>query len=129
MRLVVDPSPSLPCFAKDLGVVIEIREDRPPELHVADGLPRPDRHFLLGLVQTVAIAVDEKDAETLSLMDACTVRLERAGEFKELRPGLIVLRTTEGGIGVLAAGGVREARRLARHAVRWFTGTIRLDVP
>jgi hypothetical protein len=129
MRLVVDPSPLLDCFAEDLALVIDIRVDQPPELYLSEELSKPDRHFLLGLVQTVAIAIEEKDQETVAFMDACTVRLEMAGQVKELHPELIVLRSTEGRIGVLAVGDVHEARRLARHAVRWFTGAIRLDVP
>lgn len=108
---------------------MSVEGDGPPEVFVRDGLPRPDRHLLLGLVQAVSMAVEERDPESVVFIESCSIRMERAGLLKELGSSLVIVRAEDGGIGVLAVGDPADARRRARRAVRWFTGTIRLDVP
>jgi hypothetical protein len=129
MKLLIDPLPSLPLFSLDSELVIRIEEDRPPEVYLEEGLPRPDRHFLLGIAQSVLVAVEEMDSESVELMSKCTIKLDRATEVKEFGPGLIIVRIGDGTFGALIVGDSHLARRLARHGVRWFTGTIRLDIP
>jgi hypothetical protein len=129
MKLLVTPPPTLSLFSMDLQLLILIEEDRAPELILDNQMPRPDRHLLLGLVQGMAMAVEERDPESVAFIKGGSVRLLRDGNSKELRPGLLLARSTEGAIGVLATVDYGEARRLARKAVRWFTGTIRLDLP
>jgi hypothetical protein len=129
MRLFLDPSPSLEVFSQDLQTIISVEGENPPEVFVRDGLPRPDRHLLLGLVQAVSIAVEERDPESVVFMESCSIRIERAGLLKDLAPSLLIVRAEDGSVGALAIEDPAEARRRARKVVRWFTGTIRLDVP
>jgi hypothetical protein len=127
--LLIDPLPSLPFFSLEPELVIQIQEDRPPEVYVEEGLPRPDRHLLLGIVQSVLVAVEEMDPESVELMGTCKIKLDRAGAVKELGVGLLIVRVLDGRFGALIVGNSRLAVRLARQGVRWFTGTIRLDIP
>jgi hypothetical protein len=129
MKLFLDPSDSLPLFSMDLQLVIRIEEGRSPELFLEHGISNPDRHLLLGLVQRIAMAVEERDRESVAFANGCTIRLKRAGEAKTFGPGLVIARSDDGTIGAVASVDPSMARRLARLAVRWFTGTIRLDVP
>jgi hypothetical protein len=129
MKLIIDPSPSLPVFHRNLDLVIRIGADRPPEMHVGEGLPKPDRHLLLGMAQSVAMAVTEKDRDLVVFMDAASIVLETGLSSKKLDPGLIVIRDEDGRLGILAGEDPRGARLLAREALRSFTGGIRLDIP
>lgn len=129
MKLIANPPPALSFFRMDLQLVILIQEDRPPEVFLNDDMPRPDRHLLLGLVQSLALAVEEKDVEAVAFIGEAAVGLQRGKTLKELPPGLVLARSTSGAFGAVATVDHGEARRLARKAVRWFTGTIRLDVP
>jgi len=113
----------------DPELVIRIEEDRPAEVYVGEGLPRPDRHLLLGIAQTVLVAIEEMDPECVAVMEACAIKLARAGEIKEFNPGLVIVKVRDGKFGALVVGDSRMALRLARQCMRWFTGTIRLDVP
>jgi hypothetical protein len=129
MKLIFDPIPSLSLLSLEPEVVIGFEDNRPAEVYVREGLPRPDRHLLLGIVQSILVAVEEMDPESVELMTTCTIKLDRGNEVKELRPGLIIVRVKDGRFGALIVGDRRSALRLARQAVRWFTGTIRLDIP
>ncbi|MGB6065048.1 MAG: hypothetical protein WBG50_09580 [Desulfomonilaceae bacterium] len=129
MQVLFDPLPSLPLFSLDSELVIRMGEDRPPEIYVEEGLPRPDRHLLLGIAQSVLLALEELDPECVVLMNKCTIKIQRANEEKEFASGLIVVRVKDGRFGAVVVGDSRLAVRLARQCVRWFTGTIRLDVP
>ena len=130
MRLTIEPKPSLPQFSSDLDlVIVTTDDDRIPEIFVTEGSPVPDRHMLLGLVQIVSVAVQEQDPESVVRMDICSMRLQRAGEEKDISPGLAIVRTEEGQFAVLGVGDLSTMKRLTRNALRWFTGTIRLDVP
>jgi hypothetical protein len=129
MRLLIDPLPSLPLFSLDPELVIRFAEDLPPEVHVEEGQSRPDRHLLLGIAQSVLVAVEEMDLESVELMGTCAIKLDRANQIKVLEAGLVIVRVKNGRIGALVVGDSRLALRLARQAVRWFTGTIRLDIP
>jgi len=131
MKISVEPMLSLAVFSEDLQCIICIGDDdgAVPEVYVDEGVPRPDRHLLLGLVQSILMAVEEADAEAVAFRQSCTVRLERPDETKDLNPGLIVVRSVSGKFGAVTTADPKDARRLARRAVRWFTGTIRLDIP
>jgi hypothetical protein len=129
MRLIVDPIPPSPLVEKDLGLVICLEDGQAPEIFVKEGLPKPDRHLLLGLMQTVAVAVSEKDPELVVFIDARSIVLRTESGSRPVRPGLVIARSEDGAVGVLVTPDTQQARVLARQALRWFTGTIRLDVP
>ena len=129
MRLFIDPPARLTVFDKELHLVISASEKGPPEIFVKKGLAQPDRHFLLGVVQAAAMAVEERDREFTAFMEAASLTLENAGSVKELSNGLIIAWSEDGSIGGLAVPDPGSARRLARELVRWFTGSIRLDIP
>jgi hypothetical protein len=131
MKLSVQPMPSLSAFSEDLQFVIHVGDSDAaiPELYLEEGLPQPDRHLLVGVAQTVLVAVEESDPETVAFLDACAVSLETPRETKPLDRGLIVVRSTTGQFGALVTAAPSAAKRLARKAVRWFTGGIRLDIP
>lgn len=129
MRLLVDPSPELSVFQQDLDLVICVDEGLQPEIHVRAGLPKPDRHLLLGLMQTVAVVVGESDGELVCFMEVRSIALDTGEGARPVKPGLVIARTPEGTFGVLAVADKRHAKILARDALRWFTGTIRLDIP
>lgn len=129
MRLFTEPAAQSPLLDEKLELVICLREDSPPEVFLEDGMPRPDRHMLLGMIQTIVVALEEMDSESVAFVDSCSTRLERNGEVAILDSDLIIVRSVCGTFGALAIGDRRSGRRLARRAERWFTGTIRLDVP
>ncbi len=129
MKLFIDPPPPVTVFDKELDLVISASEQGPPEVFVKEGSAQPDRHFLLGVVQAVAMAVEEADHEFTAFMEADSLTLENGGSVKALSNGLIIVRSEDGTLGGLAVPDPRLARRLAREVVRWFTGSIRLDIP
>ncbi|MBI5571939.1 MAG: hypothetical protein HY914_18495 [Desulfomonile tiedjei] len=130
MRLLVDPSPQLPVFSEGLELVICVDVDAIPEIYLKLGVPKPDRHLVLGIMQSASMAVSESDPELMTFLEPVTVVLSRSdGSSKKLGAGLIVVRSEDGHLGVLSAVDPPQARRLAREALRWFTGTIRLDIP
>jgi hypothetical protein len=129
MRLVVEPEPDLDILSEDMELVMETREDGIPQVFLAEGRAVPDRHLVLGLIQSVVVAVEDRDGESVLTADPLKVVLENEQGQRELAPELVVFRTISGRFGALARGDWREARRRARLALRYFTGTIRLDVP
>jgi hypothetical protein len=129
MRLLINPSHELELFDSDLELVICVREETPPEVFLEDGKPRPDRHMLLGIMQTIVIAVEELDRTFVEFAGDCALELIKDGEIRGIDAGLVIVRSVDGGFGAIAIGDPRNARRLARRAERWFTGTIRLDIP
>jgi hypothetical protein len=129
MKLFTEPPVSLPQLAEELQLVIRIEEDQTPQIYVQEDSPMPDRHLLLGIVQSVNVAVEEKDHDMVRFTGPCTVRLETTGDTKIFESGIIIARDCRGAIAALVIGDAAEGRRLARRGLRWFTGTIRLDVP
>jgi len=129
MKILVEPAPSLPLFADDLELVIAVEEESVPALYTDNGLPRPDRHLLLGLMQAVSIAVEERDPESVVFKNGWSATLQTGSKAAEIRPGLVIVRSKAGRFAVLAPEDYASSRRLARQAVRWFTRAIRLDVP
>ncbi len=129
MRLLIDPPPPLKLFRQELDLVISASGLGTPQIFIKEGSAQPDRHFLLGIVQAVAMAVEEADSEFTAFMEADSLFLENAGPVKELPNGLIIVRGSDGALGGLAVRDRSVVRRLAREAVRWFTGAIRLDIP
>jgi hypothetical protein len=129
MRLRIDPQPKSSLFSSDLELVIEQRASGIPRIHIAQSVPRPDRHLLLGIVQSTAFAVQERDAESVFVDESMTVVLETDEGAKTLDPGLVIARSKDGRFGALVRGDWKRAREHARNALRYFTGTIRLDVP
>ena len=94
-------------FSLDPELVIRIEEDRPPEIYLEEGLPRPDRHFLLGIAQSVLVAVEEMDPESVELMSTCTIKLYRANEINVFGSGLLIVRVSDGRFGALIVGDSR----------------------
>jgi len=129
MRLLIVPPAPIALLAGELGLVIEVPEAGIPTLYVPRGVPQPDRHLVVGLIQSVAVAVSEDDKDSVAIVDRCSVHLELNGQIKELDPSFIVARDDRAAFGVLIAGTREEARRRTRQAVRYFMGTIRMDVP
>jgi len=84
---------------------------------------------LVGIAQSVQVAVEERDPDMVRFTPCCTVGVEGSGDTKKFDSGMILARDSEGSIGVLVIGDPSAGRRLARQGLRWFTGTIRLDVP
>ncbi len=129
MRLAITPIPSIPQMSDELEIVILVNQDGVPEVFAAEDLPKPDRHLLLALAQTVAMAVEEQDPESVVFLDSCSIRLDRSGDWKDVAAGLVLVKSRQGRFGGLVVGDSICGKRLTRKAVRWFTGTIRLDVP
>lgn len=129
MRITADPPLSLAVFSRDLELAILIRAGAIPEMFVPDGKPAPDRHFALGLVQSVTVAIEERDSDTVVSKEYRSIWLHRNGETKELPRGLVICKSRDGQFGVVAPFDWKDARKLAREASRWLTGTVRLDVP
>lgn len=129
MRITTDPATLLPVFLEDLYLVILARDGMLPEVSVAEGTPAPDRHLVLGLVQSAVLAIEERDPETVVCKEYRSILLHRSGETKELAHGLVIGTSRDRSFGVLASCDWKEARRVARQTLRWFTGTVRLDIP
>ena len=68
MKLHIDPSLALDLFGQDLDLVICITESALPVVYTTENSANPDRHFLLGIVQTALIAMEELDPETVAFM-------------------------------------------------------------
>jgi len=129
MILHIDPPPPLEVFGQRLELVICIKEAAPPVVHTIENSAKPDRHFLLGIVQTALIAIEESDPESAVFMDTNSLTLERSNELIQLDCELIIARGASGAFAVLTGTDKASARRLAREAARRLTGTIRLDIP
>lgn len=129
MRITTDPPPSLPVFSRDLELVIVIREDSVPEVFVEPGAPAPDRHLILGLVQSAVVGVEERDPDTVVSKEYRTIRLSQSDRTVDVYAALVVGKALDGRFGVLVSCDWKQARHVGRRALRWFTGTVRLDVP
>jgi hypothetical protein len=129
MNLRVEPPVLLASFDSDLELVVCIGAERPPEILTDRGQPKPDRHLLLGIVQSLVMAVEERDEDLVAFHGWRTISLNVDGQSRELACDMLIFRTMNGRIGAVAPEDVAVARSLARKALRWFTGTIRLDVP
>ena len=129
MRLLLKPIPELEVFKHELELVIQFVDGALPDVYWPEGMPRPDKHLLLGVIQTASMAVSEQDKEAFVLTPACQVILMRDNAEKLLSSDLVIVRSEEGKLGVLAIGDMPTARRRIREVVRYFTGTVRLDIP
>ncbi len=129
MRLLIHPRPSLPLLLEDLELAITVTEAGIPECYVSGGHPRPDRHLLVGIAQTMVVSMTEEDDESIVIDPGCQVALQRGDETRRLDPGLIIVRTLDGRLGAISVSDAPTATKLIRQALRYFTGTVRLDVP
>jgi hypothetical protein len=129
MRLLVDPKCELEVFNNDLTIVISAREGASPEMHFSAGSAKPDRHLLLGMAQAVMFAVEESDPDMVRFVEFAKVTLDDGNVSKELTSNLLIARDDSGKYGALVIGAGQGGKRLAREVTRWFTGTIRLDIP
>ncbi len=130
MKLRIYPQPDNEAFQKLLQLLITVEPDGRPEVYVGEGILKPDRHLVLGIAQSMAVQIEEKDPETVVFIDSAIVDLEWRQSIQRLTAGLIIARTVEeGAIAALVLGDPSSGRRLARQAIRALTGTIRLDVP
>jgi hypothetical protein len=129
MKLLSDLTSVSPVLRESLQLVIEIKFDSIPGIYVAQGMPRPDRHMLLGLVQTMAIAIEEQDTESVVFLRDRSILFDIDGEVREIIAPLVVMRGETGVMAALIMCEHEDARRIARKAVRYFTSKIRLDIP
>ena len=129
MKLHIDPPLALDLLGQDLDLVICVTETTLPVVYTAENSANPDRHFLLGVVQTALIAVEELDPETVAFINSSALTLEKSDELIPLNCQLIIIRSNTGGFAVLTRTDQSLARRLIREAARRFTGLIRLDIP
>ena len=129
MKLVIEPAPKLPVFTQDLLLVISMEESAIPELFFHQDTPAPDRHLLLGMAQWVSVAVQENDAQLFERLEEAVIGLDLPEGQKRLQGRLIVAKAEDGSFGVLGVGESADVKRLAREALRYFTGAIRLDIP
>ena len=129
MILRIGPPPPLEVFGQQLELIICVKEGAIPRVYTIETSARPDRHFLLGVVQTALIAIEESDPESVVFMDTQTLTLERSNELIPLDCELMIARSVAGALAVLTGTDKALARHLAREAARRLTGTIRLDIP
>lgn len=129
MKLILHPPSSLAPFSEELDLVIEVKSSGVPVTYARGDTPHPDRHLLLGIIQRVAVAIEEKDAEMVEFREDLQAHLTTARETRSLEPGVIIVKTEQANLAVIAKGGMEIARGLVRRAVRYFTSAIRLDVP
>ena len=129
MKLVIDPEPKLELFSQDLELVIHIVDGAIPEVYKPKNAPSPDRHLMVGLAQMAEMAVSERDPETFTLLETGVIKLINLDIETDLIPTFFIARSETGKLGILAFGDRSDARKRAREAVRYFTGTIRLDIP
>ncbi len=129
MKLHVDPTPALDSFGQDFDLVICVTETTLPVVYTAENSANPDRHFLLGLVQTALIAIEELDPDTVAFISTSPLTLEKNDELIHLDCQLLIVRSKTGSFAVLMRTDQALARSLIREAARRFTGLIRLDIP
>lgn len=129
MKLCIEPHVPLTASGEDLQLVVCVDAEGLPEIFTDPGQPKPDRHLLLGIVQSVTVAVEEKDKDLVAFCGCKAINLDIDGQSKDLACSLLIFRSVDGRIGAVAPEDAPLARSLARKALRWFTGTIRLDVP
>lgn len=130
MKVLISPETNNELLGKPLQLVITVEPDGHLEVYISESSLKPDRHLLLGIAQSMAVQIEEKDPETVVFIDVAEVDLELHGSVQRLTASLIIVRSLEEGtLTALVRGDSSTGRRLARQAVRALTGTIRLDVP
>ncbi len=96
---------------------------------LAEGSAKPDRHLMVGLAQSVVFAVEEADPDTVDFVPSLNPTLQLDNTTQGLVADMLILRSVKGPHAVLSALEKGPARKLAREALRWFTGGVRLDIP
>jgi len=129
MKLCIEPEPAHEWSLSDLEFVICLNNEDSPRVFVEPGQPKPDRHLLLGIVQNLVMAVEERDPDLVEFCRPRSIRLEAGDESLDLACDFIIFRGAAGWVGALAPEDASVARTISRRALRWFTGTVRLDVP
>jgi hypothetical protein len=129
MKLSTKPDTRLEILNESLEMVIEIKEDSIPTVRTCPGKPKPDRHMVLGVVQSLSMAVEERDEESVAFVEPRMVQLHTGEEIVRIDAPLVMMKSSLGKLGALALVDPKSARGLARGAVRYFTGTVRLDIP
>ncbi len=120
---------SSPLAAHDVDLVIHVGPERHPEIFLEEGVAKPDRHFLIGLIQLCTVAVEEKDSEVATFSPGKTVVLETAGQKHTIESGIVIFRINKGKVGCVSCHDPAAACKIVRDALRRFTGAIRLDIP
>lgn len=129
MRIQTDKPVPLEGLDGELELVITAKQDKTPEIHLAESRPVPDRHLVLGMVQAAAIAIEERDPELVAFMEGLGVTLGKQGTWVTIDADLVVVRSEMGRIGVLVLVEQDRVRRVSREVLRYFTKMIRLDIP
>ncbi len=128
MKLHVDPLPSLSLFQEEIDLLICVRGADFPNIYTNENSAKPDRHYLLGVLQAAMIAVDEQDEDTVVFIDSPRLSLEKSNELIQLSCQMIII-TNKTAFAVLTGTDRAIAKHLIRGAARHFTGMIRLDIP
>jgi hypothetical protein len=115
--------------ALDVDIVIHVGLETHPEIFLEDGVAKPDRHFLIGLIQLCTVSVEEKDSAVVTFSPNKTVVIETMGQQHTIESGIVIFRTTKGKVGCISCHDPAAARKIMRDALRRFTGAIRLDIP
>jgi hypothetical protein len=129
MKIVISHNLPNHLIDRELDVVIHAKQDAGVEVYQDAGAIRPDRHFLIGMVQFGSVAIEEKDGGSVSFVQDQTITLNQDGHDMPVGNGLFIFKTTDGQVGCLSSLDQRSSLRLVRSALRQLTGTIRLDVP
>ncbi|MGD9819238.1 MAG: hypothetical protein AB7V04_11140, partial [Desulfomonilaceae bacterium] len=91
MKLRITPEINNPLLKKDLQLVITMEQDGHFEVYIPKSRVKPDRHLLLGIAQSMAFQIEEKDPETVVFAKDATVQLDADGSVQEISSSLIMV--------------------------------------
>lgn len=129
MKIAIGKNESGPPLTGELELAIHAGQGERAEVFLGAGISKPDRHFVIGMVQLAAVAVEEKDPDFVSFIPDLSLSLLHDGQETPIGNGLFIFKTEEGRIGCVSALDPKSSTRVVREALRQLTGTIRLDVP
>lgn len=129
MQLVFEPRSGIHDRGEDVELAVTVDSEAVPEVHTPAGTPRPDRHYLVGLAQSLAVAAEEEDPEMVEFIPDFTLGFLDSPNTAQLRPTMVILRFGSGRMALISAMAPNETARMMRKVVRAFTGGVRLDIP
>jgi len=129
MKIAIGKNDLTSLMDGELQLAIHAGQGERVEVYLRDGISKPDRHFLIGMVQLASVAVEETDKEFVSFIQDLPISLLRNGQETPIGNGLFIFKTEEGRISCISALDPKSSTKVVREALRQLTGTIRLDVP
>ncbi len=129
MRLIFEPQSELISGDREVELAITVDSRDRTEIYRPAGEPPPDRHYLVGLAESLAVAAEEQDKEMVEYHPHFVLEIEGGGMKDELTPTLVLARFDSGGMALVSQVDAVETLKAIRKVVRYFTGGIRLDVP